>query len=43
MRSLMNRVLPSVFALAGLLAALTTVTACPDPAEGEGEGETAPS
>ena len=39
MRKLVTRVFPSLFAVAGLLAALTTLTACPPPAEGEGEGE----
>jgi hypothetical protein len=39
MRRLLPRFASSLFAVAGLLAALTSLTACPPPAEGEGEGE----
>jgi hypothetical protein len=39
MRQLVTRIFPSLFAVAGLLAALAALTACPPPSEGEGEGE----
>jgi hypothetical protein len=39
MRSVIDRVSPSLFVVAGLLAALLTATACPSTGEGEGEGE----
>jgi hypothetical protein len=38
MRKFVTRILPAFLAVAGLLAALP---ACPPPAEGEGEGESA--